>query len=110
MSQLRSLTIHIRWYIAAANPVVWLAWIVASLQGITKPSLLEELNLRVTTYADDNVPDLTSEWKQIDKLLSRPVMGHLKCVDIEQDVEGTIVNMPRWTELESRGVCIINAC
>ncbi|KAF9016936.1 hypothetical protein BDZ89DRAFT_390152 [Hymenopellis radicata] len=112
ISCLRSLSIHIRWYVSESNPRVWLDWITASLRGIKKPSVMEVVTLRITTYADDVVPDFASEWECLDELLARPVMARLQRVDIVQDSEVAVTSIPTWRCLENRGVAVshTNSC
>ncbi|KIY61695.1 hypothetical protein CYLTODRAFT_495113 [Cylindrobasidium torrendii FP15055 ss-10] len=82
ISQLRSLTLHIRWHVAGDRPLLWLHWLVASLEYAE----LDELNLRVTTYADDLLCSfgLQEQWGRLDKVLARSTLRRLI---VSQDVD-----------------------
>ncbi|KAF8883927.1 hypothetical protein CPB85DRAFT_391969 [Mucidula mucida] len=109
IARLRSLSIHIRWYVSELNPRIWLDWIIASLRGIKKPSMMEVVTLRITTYTDDAVPDFASDWACLDELLARPVMAQLRRVDIVHDSEVAVTSRPTWVCLKKKGV-LVNSC
>lgn len=80
-------------------------WINESLKGMKGPSVMEEFMLRVTTYADDDVPDLSGECGRLDKMLSHSNFGDLSRVIIEQDGEGVpTLTKDYFPQLSSKGV------
>lgn len=76
--------------------------------GKEKPSMMEEFVLRVTTYVDDDLPDLTEAWGHLDAVLARPSMSRLTRFVIEQDGAGaSTLSRNTFAKLSKKGVAVI---